>query len=123
MEERAPNGGIYSRLSYQPANTDEAISVFVERIWALHNTSNDEKEITILPDGRILLFFSKRETASFSIMLVGLDTKAKQIVVPANSVDFVVGFKPLAMEYIFQRAFAGLVNGIQYLPNDFGEFK
>ncbi len=110
--------GIYFRLVKPPAS----LAVFVDSFWMLENASDHCKDVVILPDGRIDLFFSKSETEPFHVLLVGLGTRPDQATVLPKTRTFAISFKPLAVEYVLQESVAALVDAAQRLPLGFWEF-
>jgi AraC-like DNA-binding protein len=101
---------------------DASIADFVESFWLLHNESTEEKEVVIVPDGRIDLFFSKSSTEPFHITLIGLETQPTQAFIAPDLLTFAVSFKPLATEYVLKRSIADLLDNTLILPNDFWGF-
>jgi len=63
-----------SSLTYQFLKPDVALSHLVESIGMFHNQADLPKEVVIIPDGRIDLFFSKSKETPFRIFLMGLET-------------------------------------------------
>ncbi len=101
---------------------DPSISVFVESIGMFRNPTDEPKEITILPDGRIDLFFWSAEKQPFQVVLNGLETAPEQRMVTPKMQAFVISFKPLAMEYIFKFPLAAYLNHTKVLPTNFWGF-
>lgn len=50
---------MYNDIQYKITKAHSSLSDFVESFWCLHNQSCSDKEIIILPDGRIDLTFSQ----------------------------------------------------------------
>lgn len=107
-------------FEYKLAKPDKPLADFVESFWLLQNHS--EKDIVILPDGRIDLFLSQSATEPFHITLSGLETESNQATLTAKTTMFAISFKLLATEYIFQNTVSGLLNNATYLPVDFWNF-
>ncbi|RYG16434.1 MAG: AraC family transcriptional regulator [Chitinophagaceae bacterium] len=101
---------------------EKAISGFVENIGMFNNASGEAKEVVIIPDGRIDLFFWKPAGGTFQILLIGLETAPEQRSVPSGTRAFVISFKPLAVEYILHTSIADILNSARSLPNDFWGF-
>lgn len=101
---------------------DSSIAGFVESVGMFHNQSANEKEIVVLPDGRIDLFFWKPAAEPFQVLLIGLETFPEQRIIPPNTLAFVVSFKPSAVEYILQTTIADILNSAKFLPPDFWGF-
>lgn len=101
---------------------DPSIADFVESFWLLHNQSEQEKEVVIVPDGRIDLFLSKSATEPFHITLLGLETAPTQATISPDLLTFAISFKPLATEYVLKRPIANLLDNTLSLPIDFWGF-
>ncbi|HEY1055920.1 MAG TPA: AraC family transcriptional regulator [Emticicia sp.] len=101
---------------------DAAIADFVESFWLLYNQSEQEKEVVIVPDGRIDLFLSKSATEPFHITLLGLETEPTQATIAPESLTFAISFRPLATEYVLNRTIADLLDNTLSLPTDFWDF-
>lgn len=101
---------------------DATIADFVESFWLLHNESAEEKEVVIVPDGRIDLFLSKSAAESFHITLLGLETEPTQATIAPRLLTFAISFKPLATEYILSRKIPNLLDNTLSLPIDFWDF-
>jgi AraC-like DNA-binding protein len=101
---------------------DKSIADFVESFWLLVNHSDHDKEVVVLPDGRIDLFFSQSATEPFHITLSGLETRPDKTTLAAQTTIFAISFKLLSSEYIFQQPVAGLLDKAAYLPADFWNF-
>ena len=56
---------------YKFIKPDSTIADFVENIGMFHNRSDAEKEVVIMPDGRVDLFFLQSVAEPFHIMLKG----------------------------------------------------
>jgi AraC-like DNA-binding protein len=101
---------------------DQSLTAFVENIGMFQNLSDEAKEITILPDGRIDLFFWKAENQPFQVVLNGLETAPEQRSISPGTVAFVISFKPLAVEYILKSPIADFLNNSKVLNNNFWGF-
>lgn len=99
-----------------------ALNDFVESIGMFHNSGNEDKEVVVLPDGRIDLFFWKTADQPFQILLIGLETAPEQRQVPPQTLAFVISFKPLAVEYVLKDTIANLLDTARELPIGFWDF-
>lgn len=97
-----------------------SISFFVESFWMLYNRSGEGKNVVILPDGRIDLFFSRSATEPFHVSLMGLSTQPEQVTIAAGTLVFAVSFNLPATEYIFHRTIEA--DKAEFLPVDFWGF-
>jgi len=104
---------------YKAVDPDESLLDFVENIGMFLNYSNQQKEVVLLPDGRIDLFFIKSESEPFQTTLIGLETVPEQQYIPANAVAYKISFKPLGAEYLLQTSIADILNGAKLLAHDF----
>lgn len=107
---------------YKFLKPNESLANLVESIGMFHNQSDTTKEVVVLPDGRIDLFFWQVASQPFQVILIGLETEPEQRSIPPQTLAFTVGFKPLAVEYILQTSVAGFLNSAKDLPNDFWNF-
>lgn len=108
-------------IEYKIIEAEESISDFVERFWMLTNHSDTEKEIVIIPDGRIDIFFSYSDTESFHTTLMGLESEPTETMLPPKTVIFAVNLKLLAIEYLLNISISDILNGVHHLPADFWE--
>lgn len=111
-----------NELIYCINKPDKSIDDFVESFWMLDNQSEIHKEIVVLPDGRIDLFFSYSNIEPFHCTLIGLETAPTQIQFSAKTKTFAISFKLLASEYVLKTAITDLINEAKILPNDFWDF-
>jgi len=111
-----------SDFTYQFLKPDAALSGFVENIGMFHNSSDRPKEVAIIPDGRIDLFFTRSLTSPFQIWLMGLETAPKERRIPSGTFTFCISFKPLAVEYILKTPISGFLNRAQQMDDDFWDF-
>lgn len=101
---------------------EDSLSDFVESFWMLHNESNSDKKLIILPDGRIDLFLSHSADKPFHITLLGLESKPSPTVVAPNTLTFAISFNLLATEYIFHNTISDLLDNAKNMPDDFWNF-
>ncbi|SHN20913.1 helix-turn-helix domain-containing protein [Mucilaginibacter sp. OK098] len=106
-------------LEYKIIKADASISHFVERFWMLANHSDNDKEIVVIPDGRIDILFSCSTTEPFHITLMGLESEPTQTTFPKKTLFFAVNLKLLAIEYLLNTSISNLVNQALQLPPDF----
>ncbi|HMI08465.1 MAG TPA: AraC family transcriptional regulator [Flavobacterium sp.] len=109
-------------LEFKLVKPDQSLSGYVESFWLLHNRSDSDKPIVVLPDGRVDLIFSQSATAPFHITLSGIETYPDQAMLAAGMVMFAISFKLPATEYIFPNTISNLLNYAAILPADFWNF-
>jgi AraC-like DNA-binding protein len=110
-----------SNLIYQSQKPDPSLSDYVESFWMLDNPS-ENKEVILLPDGRIDLIFSQSAKEPFDVVLLGIGTHPEQTVIPEKTKIFAVSFNLLATEYILHQSVSELLNSAKVLPIDFWNF-
>jgi AraC-like DNA-binding protein len=101
----------------------EAIAQYVDSFWMLTNDSDEDKEIIILPDGRVDLFISFTPDQKFQITMVGIGTYPDKTILTARTKIFAISFKLLAVEYIFRHRIGDILNGGRFLPDNYWEFE
>jgi AraC-like DNA-binding protein len=95
---------------------------YVDSFWMLHNTSGSTKEVIILPDGRVDLFFSRSSAQPYHVNLLGLGTRADEASIVPGALIFAASFKLPAVEYILHEDIATLADSGKNLPNNFWGF-
>ncbi|MFV5700099.1 helix-turn-helix domain-containing protein [Flavobacterium sp. ZT3R17] len=98
---------------------NNSLADFVENIGMFHNQSDKPKEVILMPDGRVDLFFMQSELTPFQIVLIGLETVPEQRIIPPHTLAFKVSFRPLGVEYILKTSIADFLNSGKNLPQDF----
>ncbi len=109
-------------ILYRFAKPDIAVADFVAGFWFLQNNSGEDKDVIILPDGRIDLIFSKTDPLTYHSVLLGLETRPDRTTIKARTQMFAISFKLLATEYILQNTVSGLLDSAKTLPPDFWGF-
>jgi AraC-like DNA-binding protein len=110
-----------SDLIYQSQKPDPSFSDYVESFWMLDNPS-ENKEVILLPDGRVDLIFSQSAKEPFHVVLLGIGTHPEQIVIAEKTKIFAVSFNLLATDYILHQSVSELLNSAKVLPIDFWDF-
>lgn len=108
-------------MIYQSQKPDPSLSDYVESFWMLDNPS-ENKEVILLPDGRIDLIFSQSAKEPFHVVLLGIGTHPEQIIIAEKTKIFAVSFNLLATEYILHQSVSKLLNSAKVLPIDFWNF-
>jgi AraC-like DNA-binding protein len=109
-------------LDYKIIKPDKSLADFVESFWLLRNQTDESKDVIVLPDGRIDLFFSQSETEPFDVTLLGIGTQPVQAKISPRQVTYAISFNLIAAEYIFHINIADLLDSAQNFPNDFWNF-
>lgn len=111
-----------SDFDYLFLSPDARLAHLVESIGMFHNPSDQPKEVAIIPDGRIDLFFHQSPESGFQIWLMGLETEAKQRSILPHTLTFSISFKPLAIEYLLKSPIAAYLNSAKEMPTNFWGF-
>lgn len=111
-----------NNLYFALVKPGKPIEDFVESFWVLRNTSGNDKEIVVLPDGRIDLTLFRSATEGFQVVRSGIETYPQRATLRAGTVMFAVSFKLLAVEYIFRHTIAHLLDYAEHLPAGFWDF-
>ena len=111
-----------NNLTFKLIKPDTSLSHIVESFWLLHNPSDSDKELVIVPDGRVDLTLSQSATEPFHIILSGLETYPQPAMLKAKTLMFAISFKLLTTEYVFQNTISKFLNNAKHLPADFWNF-
>ena len=111
-----------NELKYQVVKPDKSLVDFVESFWFLQNQSDCNKEVVVLPDGRVDMFLTQSAKDPFHITLLGVETQQGQATIAPMRQTYAISFKPLAIKYLFKINIANLVDRGTVLPNDFWNF-
>lgn len=108
---------------YQFIKPHPSLNSFVENIGMFHNPADIDKEVVVMPDGRVDLFFMQfGPDEPFHVFLIGLETAPEQRAILPGTMAFVVSFRPIAVEYILKTSIADLLNTARILPGHFWNF-
>ena len=107
---------------YKFIKPDKSLADFVESIGMFYIDSVEAKEIVIIPDGKVDLFFLRSANEPFRVTLTGLETVAKQRSISPQTLFFDINFKPLGVEYILHTSVADVLNRAKNFANDFWNF-
>ncbi len=110
-------------FQYHSVKPETELAAFVESIGMFGNFSSTEKELVVLPDGRIDLFFMFTAEGGFQVLLMGLETSSEMRLVPAGMHAYAVSFTPLGLEYILDIPIADILNSAKVLPAGFWDNK
>ena len=111
-----------SNFYYKFIKPNNSLAEFVESIGMFHNQTDEAKEVVVMPDGRVDLFFWKPASEPFQVILIGLETASEQRSIPPHTFTFTISFKPLAVEYILHTSIADILNSAKDLPREFWNF-
>ncbi len=109
-------------LTIQSLLPDDSISHFVHSFWMVENKTGNDIPGTILPNGMVDMTLMKINNDNWEMSIRGLDTIASQVNIAKDVRIFSVGFKLLAVEYLFGDSIKDVLNGGKTIPNDFWQF-
>ncbi|SMO87971.1 Helix-turn-helix domain-containing protein [Flavobacterium resistens] len=101
---------------------EDSISHFVHSFWMVENKSGKDIPGTILPNGMVDMTLMKMNSEEWEMSIRGLDTMPGQVIIAKDAKIFSVGFKLLAVEYLFGDSVKDVLNGGKEIPNDFWQF-
>ncbi|MGY4385881.1 AraC-like DNA-binding protein [Pedobacter sp. UYP24] len=87
--------------------------------WMCQNDDDQEREVVVLPDGRIDVAFGYAANEPFNTLLMGLGNEPLVSMLPPHSLTFAISFKLLGAEYILPNSVATYVNKATLLQNGF----
>jgi len=109
-------------LTIRSALPDHSISHFVHSFWMLENKTGKDFPATLLPNGMVDMALIKMNSENWEITVRGIDTMRSQVMITANTKMFSIGFKLLAVEYLFENSVKDVLNGGKNISNDFWQF-
>ena len=91
-------------LTIKSALPDNSISHFVHSFWFVENNTGKDIPSTVLPNGMVDMILMKMNSENWEMMLRGIDTMPSQVTIIAGTKMFSIGFKLLAVEYLFGKS-------------------
>ncbi|MRX68069.1 helix-turn-helix domain-containing protein [Flavobacterium resistens] len=110
------------KMIIQSLLPEDSISHFVHSFWMVENKSGKDIPGTILPNGMVDMTLMKMNSEEWEMSIRGLDTMPGQVIIAKDAKIFSVGFKLLAVEYLFGDSVKDVLNGGKEIPNDFWQF-
>jgi len=112
------------KLTIQSALPDPSISHFVHSFWMVENKTGKNIASTVLPNGMVDLILTKKtNSANWEMVVRGIDTMPSQVTITADTKMFSIGFKLLAVEYLFAASIKDVLNGGKDISNDLWQFE
>jgi len=106
-------------IQYRLLKPAPHLADFVDSFWMLANATGEEQKVTVLPDGRIDIFFSASADEPYRTVMLGLGSVPDENVIRPQSTTFAVSLNLPAVEYLLQTSVAGLLNGGCLLPDGY----
>jgi len=110
------------KLIIQSLLPEDSISHFVHSFWMVENKTGADIPGTILPNGMMDMTLMKMNSENWEMSVRGLDTVPGQVTIVQDAKIFSVGFKLLAVEYLFGDSIKEVLNEGKMIPNDFWQF-
>jgi AraC-like DNA-binding protein len=106
-------------MVYKEFQPDKLLADFVKNYWWFDNSTTQQLDFTILPDGCFDLIVSLDNYRQDRIELTGLWTRQVDVSIEPNRQLFGVRFKLLAVDSILQHSVSSFCDSEQTLGNDF----
>ena len=106
-------------MIYKEFQPDKLLTNFVKEYWWFDNSTTQQLDFTILPDGCFDLIVSLNKYKQEGISLTGLWTKQVEVSIEPNQQAFGIRFKLLAVDYILQHKISPFCNSKQIHEPDF----
>jgi AraC-like DNA-binding protein len=106
-------------MIYKEIQPDKLLTNFVKDYWWFDNSTTQQLDFTILPDGCFDLIVSLDNYKQDGISLTGLWTKQVEVSIEPNRQLFGIRFKLLAVDYILQQKISSFCNSEQICEQDF----
>jgi hypothetical protein len=89
-----------STITYKELKPDKDISELVERFWVLENLLDEEKELMVIPDGRIDIFYICSASEPVQVVLMGLEAQPAKRIFKAKTRIFAISLNLLAQRVL-----------------------
>jgi len=99
------------KLTIKSTLPDNSISHFVHSFWMLENKTGKDIPSTVLPNGMVDMILMKMNSANWEMVVRGIDTMPGEVTIKAGTKMFSIGFRLLAVEYLFGNSIRDVLNG------------
>jgi AraC-like DNA-binding protein len=106
-------------MIYKEFQPDKLLTDFVKNYWWFDNSTTQQLDFTILPDGCFDLIVSFDSYQQEEISLTGIWTKQVEVSIEPNRQLFGIRFKLLAVDYILQQSISSFADSEQKQENGF----
>jgi AraC-like DNA-binding protein len=106
-------------MTYKELQPGGQLTDFVKCYWWFNNATSNSLDLTILPDGCFDLLVHFRNNKLSETSLTGIWTKQVDVSIEPDTQIFGIRFKLLAVDHIFQKNIAGILNSELPIENDF----
>ena len=111
------------KITIESSLPDNSISHFVHSFWMLENNTGKDIPSTVLPNGMADMILIKINSENWEMLVRGIDTMPSQVIIAADTKMFSIGFKLLAIEYLFGNSIKDVLNEGKNISNDFWQFE
>lgn len=111
------------KLTIKSTLPDNSISHFVQSFWLLENKTGKDIPSTVLPNGMVDMSLMKVNSENWEMLVRGIDTMHSQVIIRAGVKMFSIGFKLLAVEYLFENSVKDVLNEGKNISNDLWQFE
>ncbi|TRX43086.1 helix-turn-helix domain-containing protein [Flavobacterium restrictum] len=101
---------------------DSSITHFVHSFWMLENKTQKDIPSTVLPNGMVDLIVMKTDSQEWEMVIRGIDTMSGDVSILSGTKMFSIGFKLLAVEYLFKDSIKNILNEGKIMANDYWQF-
>ena len=98
------------KLTIKSTLPDNSISHFVHSFWMLENKTGKDIPSTVLPNGMVDMILMKMNSANWEMVVRGIDTMPGEVTIKAGTKMFSIGFRLLAVEYLFGNSIRDVLN-------------
>jgi AraC-like DNA-binding protein len=106
-------------MTYKELQPHGRLTDFVKCYWWFNNATSNSLDFTILPDGCFDLLVHFRNNKLSETSLTGIWTKQVDVSIEPNTQIFGIRFKLLAVDHIFQKNIAAILDSELPIENDF----
>ncbi len=89
----------------------------------LENNTGKDIPATVLPNGMVDLAVIKNNTENPRMIIRGIDTMPHPVIITAGTKMFSIGFKLLAVEYLFKNSVKDVLNSGKNISKYFGKIE
>jgi AraC-like DNA-binding protein len=110
------------KLTITSALPDPSIAHFVHSFWMVENASGKDVPSTVLPNGMVDLILMQTHPGKWAIVMRGIDTRPSPVTIKTDTKVFSIGFKLLAVEYLFGHSINDVLNKERHITDEFWQF-